>query len=240
MATIEHDAERWGWARAADAERSRLVRVGDLVDTLARVRECAPVAAAAVVLERLSGVALFELRKDGDARCVDDAYRFPKDGGARWIEGADGFDGFGASDPAGAFHGVGGAWEFVRCAWCLGGAKLQGFAAADRLAVLEAVAVTALPELDWVAQSMPEAAAPVPPALPAALTARRPGDVWSSQQRGALLAYVDQRRQADPRLKSETLHDELGVSFSCSASNIKQQLAAARKERSGLGVKRAA
>lgn len=65
--------------------------------------------------------------------------------------------------------------------------------------------------------------------LPAALERRRPGDAWTAEQQGALLACFSAGKKTDPGRSSESLQEELGAALSCSASNIKQQLSKARK-----------
>lgn len=216
MATIEHDAARWGWARADDADRSRLVRVGDLVDALAKVEERAPLVAAGIVLDRLAGAALYELRKNGDASPVTAAYRFEKDGCGFWIEGAEGFMGFSHGDPSEAFLGVCGAHAILRRCLCVGLPSAQGIAA--YLAVQEAIAAAAFPEFDWGSASRPQSAAveAVPlsivaaasPAPVQAPTVREPeggswphkkGDDWRDEEREALflMRHVDKRKGDD-------------------------------------------
>jgi hypothetical protein len=154
------------------------VRVGDLVEALARVDERASTDAAGIVLDRLSDAVLFELRKEGDAPPISDAHHFPKDGGSFWRDGAEGFDGFGTARPGEAVRGVSGAWEYMRLAWCCGGANLQRFVAADRLAVLQAVAVAAFPELDWPAESRPTEASAAAMSSAAAPVVQPVGGVW--------------------------------------------------------------
>ncbi|MEO3715811.1 hypothetical protein ABDJ40_23805 [Roseateles sp. 2.12] len=146
---IQHDAVRWGWARADDAERSYLVRVGDLVDMIANLEQRARADAAVRVSGRLSAAALFLLRKDGDAQRVTEDYRFERTTGRLWIAGADGWYGFPSRQSDEDYVGVSGAREMLRYAWNGGDAAHQLLGTADRLAVFRADAATAFPELDW-------------------------------------------------------------------------------------------
>jgi hypothetical protein len=155
MAKIEHDRDRWGVARAADSERSRLVRVGDLVEALARVDEDerSTSDAAGIVWDRLADAALFELRKDGEAQPVGQSWRSLADWArpmlARVMEADPGPD-----DPR-WLKGPAGARDLGRLAWCHAGRVDLNYGAAARLAVLHAVAVAAFPELEWPAESRP-------------------------------------------------------------------------------------
>lgn len=94
----------------------------------------------------------------------------------------------------------------------------------------------------WPALSPATAGAESNPELPAELTARRPGDVWTHAQQDAALAYVNRRVAVDPTAKKWAIHDELGHVLSCTASNIKTHLAAARKREAARasGVRHAA
>ncbi|MCU7371508.1 hypothetical protein PEC18_11750 [Paucibacter sp. O1-1] len=58
---------------------------------------------------------------------------------------------------------------------------------------------------------------------------RAPNDAWTDVQRAELLRYVEARRLADPRQKVGALLDDVAATCFVSVSNIKAQLAKARK-----------
>lgn len=98
------------------------------------------------------------------------------------------------------------------------------------LGVLETDAEQLWPDLFDTTARQVHAPMKASPAL-ALKIARVAGEVWTVAQQEALLEYFDARKRADPRLKVETLHSEMGEACFVSASAIKGQLGVARKRR---------
>lgn len=227
----DHDVKRWGPLRAATDGRPRLVRVLALIQELACVDERAVPDAARIVVDRVAGaqLELFMLSIAGDAAAVGQADKLSR----VWETGY----AFFSEDPQPSdfFYGRAGLLDWMRKFWVVDATLDRDWNeySGAPLAILESAARALFPEVFGAEASGHEAVASVVPPLPPILRARKPGDEWTPSHRGELLAYCGDRKKADSRLTSEALLDELGITLSCTASNLKQQLAKARKASTG-------
>jgi hypothetical protein len=111
---LPHDKGRFGPLRAAIDGRPELVRLVALIRTFADAEDRALPEAARLVLDRLSGLELFELSTDGDAQRVgsQQAFNMVWPNGSCWITQLD------CAEPEDTLQrGPGGALAAMRCHW---------------------------------------------------------------------------------------------------------------------------